>query len=432
MRPLSWLFLASAVLAWSAPALAQGALAMRVAQSADGVVRLQFESRAGVCGDGSDIVGYRNTIFGRNFQSTGKWSNVRCVAGPLRVSLTKDHGQVSRVRTQVGGNWPAVAGRTTDLGTVDSREASSYFFTLVPALESGTGRDRLLIPAVLAAEAPVIAPLLALARDRTRAEQTRRAALQWLGQLGDASIVPALTSFVRDGPYGTGDETSRRKGIVSSALAALAMLEDNAGLPALIGFANRGPLDVRKDAVFWLGQNGDPRAASSLHTIIEDAREDSKLRSHAIFSLSNGDGDTNGEFAWLRKIYPRLEDDALREAVMQGMARDDASGSQWLIARARDANERLKVRRSALFWAGQSENTRTADIVSVYRDGGEAAFREHAIFVLSQRQDESATDALMRIAREDADTRMRGKALFWLAQKKDPRVTKLIADLVLK
>ena len=52
--------------------------------------------------------------------------------------------------------------------------------------------------------------------------------------------------------------------------------------------------------------------------------------------------------------------------------------------------------------------------------------------MLSQRQDDAATDALMRIAREDKDNRMRSKALFWLAQKKDPRVTKLISDLVLK
>ena len=52
--------------------------------------------------------------------------------------------------------------------------------------------------------------------------------------------------------------------------------------------------------------------------------------------------------------------------------------------------------------------------------------------MLSQRQDDVATDALIRIAREDPDKDMRGKALFWLAQKDDSRVKKLIADLILK
>lgn len=431
MRASFTLLVAGAALALSTPARAQATLATRVAQAPDGIVRMQFDERLGVCGDGRDIVGYRNALFGRNVQSMGKWNNGRCVAGPLRVSLTTDDGQVSHIQTQVGSTWPTVTGRVTDLGIVDSREASAYFFSLVPRLEAASGKDRLLLPAVLAADAPVIAPLLALARDRSRAEHTRRAAVQWLGQLGDASVVPALVSFVSQG---AADGESRKKGLASSALAALAMLEDDAGLPALIEFANAksGPTEIRKDAVFWLGQNGDPRAVRVLHTIIEDSREEPRVRSHAIFSLTNGDVHSDAEFAWLRGIYARLGDDALREAVMQGMTQDDVSGSRWLIDRARDSDETVKARRTALFWAGQSDKTPTADLVNVYRAGGESSFREHAIFVLSQRQDQAATDALMRIAREDSDTRMRGKALFWLAQKNDPRVAKLIADMVLK
>jgi HEAT repeat protein len=70
--------------------------------------------------------------------------------------------------------------------------------------------------------------------------------------------------------------------------------------------------------------------------------------------------------------------------------------------------------------------------VAAYRELDDANLREHAIFVLSQRDDDAATEALLRIAREDGDRRMRGKALFWLAQKHDDRVTKLISDLLVK
>jgi HEAT repeat protein len=108
------------------------------------------------------------------------------------------------------------------------------------------------------------------------------------------------------------------------------------------------------------------------------------------------------------------------------------AGGRWLIERALDRRESSKVRKSALFWAGQREATPTAELIRVYREAAELDLREHAIFVLSQRQDDAATDALLRIAREDPDTRMRGKALFWLAQKDDPRVKKLIADLLLR
>ncbi|HXL86566.1 MAG TPA: HEAT repeat domain-containing protein, partial [Gemmatimonadaceae bacterium] len=105
-------------------------------------------------------------------------------------------------------------------------------------------------------------------------------------------------------------------------------------------------------------------------------------------------------------------------------------GSAWLIDRARDSRESLKLRKSALFWAGQRELTPTKDLVAVYRDATEPELREHAVFVLSQRRDEAALNELMRIAREDTDRRMRARALFWLGQKDDPRVAKLIGDRI--
>ena len=144
-------------------------------------------------------------------------------------------------------------------------------------------------------------------------------------------------------------------------------------------------------------------------------------------------GDTPAsEFNYLRSVYSQLDDDKLKEAVFQGMGEDAGAGGRWLIERARDTREPTRLRKNALFWAGQRGETPTDELVSVYRDADDSGLKEHAIFVLSQRRDEPATEALIRIAREDKDTRMRGKALFWLAQMKDPRVSKLISDLILK
>jgi HEAT repeat protein len=417
----------TAVLA--APLGAQS-LASRVSQSPDGVVRMQVDSRMGVCGDGRDVVGYRSAIFASNFQSIGgRWSNSSCEPGPLRVALTVANGEVRQLRTHVGGRWPSTGARVTDLGAVPPQEASAYFFSLVPQLERETGKDRLLLPAVLAQDAPVIQPLLTLARDARRTESTRRMAIQWLGLLGDASVIPALVGFVR-GDTGD-DEDDKHKGVGGAALAALSTLEGDVGIPALMDLARNGSVGTRRNAVFWLGQNGDPRGRRLLHTVIEDDKEASRVRSHAIFSLMNGRETPESEFAYLRGMYPRL-DDELKDAVLQGMHKDDGPGSRWLIERALDAREPMKHRKNALFWAGQREATPTADLVRVYRESQELTLREHAIFVLSQRQDDAATDALIRIAKEDRDTKMRGKALFWLAQKDDPRVKKLIADLVLR
>ena len=410
--------------------LSAQSLSSRVANAPDGVVRMQIESRLGVCGNGRDVVGYKSAIFARNFQSIGgNWNSSQCEPGPLRVTLTVADGQVTRVRTQVGGSWPSGESRVTDLGVVPSDEASSYFFALVPRLETASGKDRLLLPAVLADDAPVIQPLLALARDTQRAEHTRRQAILWLGLLGDESVIPALVQFARDDRE---EGKGRKKGLGNSAMAALGSLEGDVGVPALINLARDASVGIRREAVFWLGQNGSESARRTLHTVIENANEDGRVRSHAIFSLSHGGETPDSEFAYLRNLYSRLDDHEVKEAIIQGMQEDEGAGGRWLIERALDTREPLELRKKAIFWAGQRDETPTAELVRVYRDADEHDLREHAIFVLSQREDEAAIDELLRIARSDSDTEMRGKALFWLAQKDDPRVKKLIADLVLK
>jgi HEAT repeat protein len=423
--------LALLAIASATPAAAQS-IASRVAQAPAGVVHLQFDGRPGVCGNGRDVIGFGKAIFARNFQSFGRWSGVNCVPGPFRVSLTVAGGQVMQMQSQVGGTWPTTDARVTDLGTVPSREASAYFFGLVPRLESETGKDRLLLPAVLAEGADVIAPLLSLARDASRLDQTRRQAVQWLGLLGDASVIPALVAFAKQDVNDDGEDKAGKKGLASAAVSALSQLDGDVGVPALIDLARSGSIGTRRNAAFWLGQNGDPRARKMLHEMIENSSEENRVRSHAIFSLSHGDETPPSEFTYLRNIYPRLDSDQLKEAVFQGMTGDGVTGGRWLVERARDVKESTKLRRSALFWAGQGQDTPTSELIGVYRDAGDTNLREHAIFVLSQRQDDAATDYLVRIARDDKDNRMRGKALFWLAQKKDPRITKLISDMVLK
>jgi HEAT repeat protein len=429
------LILATAVFASAAatPAYAQGSLAQRVERAPDGLVRLQFEGHPGVCGDGRDVIGYRKAIFAGSVHSIGgNWSSSRCAPGPVRVALSVARGRVTKMETFVGGSWPA-GERATDLGTVNSSEAAAYFFALVPELEGRSNKGRLLLPAVLAADNRTVARLISLARDGARRQDTRSGAIQWIGLLGDASVVPTLVAFARQDVSTRADDIDRddthgKKGLASGAVAALSFLENGAGVPALIDFARNGTPAVRRSAVFWLGQTGDQRALTALHGVIENSREDERIRAHAIFSLAHGGEKPDSEFAWLRSLYSRLESTQLKESVIQGMGQDRMTGSAWLLERARDTRESFKLRKNALFWAGQSESTPTQNLVSFYRAVPERDLREHAIFVLSQRNDEPALNELLRIARDDNDRALRGKALFWLGQKDDPRVERLISE----
>ena len=424
----------AASLAISSTAIAQNSLANRIAQAPDGTLRVTFASRPGTCGNGRDMIGYRKALFADNFQSIGDWNAPDCVAGPVRVAITKSDGRVTRVRTSVGGDFARTSERVTDLGMVSPIEASAYFFSIVPQLERDASIDkaRFLLPAVLANAGDVTPQLTSLARDDSRALETRRHAIHWLGLLGDARVVPTLVSFAHGNDSDAEGETRKggKKGLGETAMMALGSMEDGVGVPALIDLARDRSAGTRRTAVFWLGQSGDPRALAMLHTVIENQQEDDGVRSHAVFSLGQAVDKDPSQIRYLQSRYPRATN-GMKEQIFLTMSQRDG-GSDWLLQKARDTNESMDTRRKALFWAGQNHDTPTRDLAAFYRSATDESLKEHAIFVLSQRDDDAALNELMRIAQSDSDRRMRAKAFFWLGQKDDPRVAKLIADKINK
>lgn len=425
----------AALLIVPSTAYTQG-LASRVSAAPDGVVRVTFASRPGTCGNGRDMIGYRKALFAESFQSIGDWKAPDCVPGPVRVAITKTNGRVTRVRTSVGDAFPKSTERVTDLGMVSPIDAASYFFSLIPQLERIQGdKSRFLLPAVLANAGDVVPQLTTLARDESRTTDTRRHAIHWLGILGDARVIPVLVSFARGGGAGPvgqdiddDDEKPGKKDLGTTAMAALAEMENGLGVPALIDLSRTGSTAIRSAGVFWLGQSGDPRAFATLHSIIENPREDDRVRAHAVFSLGQGVDKDPAQLRYLQSIYPRATQ-RMKEQIFLTMGQREG-GSAWLLEKARNQNESMEVRRQALFWAGQNHDTPTRDLATFYRSASEESLKEHAIFVLSQRDDDTALNELMKIAQSDSDRRMRAKALFWLGQKDDPRVTKLIADKI--
>ena len=56
--------------------------------------------------------------------------------------------------------------------------------------------------------------------------------------------------------------------------------------------------------------------------------------------------------------------------------------------------------------------------------------RESAVFALSQLGDDEGVPALIRIARSNKDPKIRRTALFWLGQSEDPRALDLFEELL--
>jgi len=250
------------------PATAQG-LAARIAAAPDGRVRLSFAARPGVCGDGRNVISLqcsrgqcgRQTITSHGWDGEGDEVEYDCEPGPVRVSLTVRGGEVRALRTYVGGRWvtPAAPG-VTDLGTVPAREATEFLLELAKSADGRVGEEAIL-PATFADSVTVWPSLLKLAREERVPERTRRQAVFWLGQTAGEAATRGLTGLVED------SDVDRE--VKEQAVFALSQQPRDAGVPALIRIArtNREP-DVRRKAIFWLGQSGDPRALALFEELL--------------------------------------------------------------------------------------------------------------------------------------------------------------------
>ncbi len=118
-------------------ALLQQPLERRIASAPDGTVHVTFAARPGICGNGRGSVSMDcdDGNCGHYTVNVGNrdWNEVEydCDPGPVRVSLRVSGGQVTSLRTYVGGRWRVATGDgVTDLGTVGAREAAAYFLGL--------------------------------------------------------------------------------------------------------------------------------------------------------------------------------------------------------------------------------------------------------------------------------------------------------------
>ena len=262
------------VLAWAlvaGPAAAQR-LGARVAAAPDGVVRLSFAARPGVCGDGRQVIAFDCTDgrCGRRGgehtitfdRSDGDEVEYACEPGPVRISLTVRTGRVQSLRTYVGGRWvtPPRDAAVTNLGTVSSRDAADLLLGLATR-EDTRGGEEAILPLTMADSVTVWPMLLKLARDDRAPRRTRRQAVFWLGQAAGDAATRGLVDLVHDGDVD--------RDVKEQAVFALSQQPRDAGVPALIQIARTHPEPgVRRKALFWLGQSGDPRALALFEELL--------------------------------------------------------------------------------------------------------------------------------------------------------------------
>jgi len=244
-----------------APTVNGQSIADRVDEIEDGKVRMSFAARAGVCGDGHNSVSFNggrgwNVRHGEHDED---WEQV-CEHGPVRVVLEIRDGAVSEVDTHVGGRWRSPTRSTVDLGTVSAPDASEYFLDLARTAAGDVGAEAL-FPAMVADSVTVWPELLDMAKDRGLREGTRKGATFWLSQAAAEAATRGLAEIAEDAH---GDRDIRM-----AAVFGLSQRPEDEGVPVLIRIATtNGDPEIRRQALFWLGQSEDPRAIELFEALL--------------------------------------------------------------------------------------------------------------------------------------------------------------------
>jgi HEAT repeat protein len=225
--------------------------------------------------------------------------------------------------------------------------------------------------------------------------------------------------------------------------------------------------EVKKRAVFWLGQVNSDRAATALESLLSSTSTNEELREQAVFALMQQPGDrgsaavravavsdaapvslrekavfwlgqkqSSENATFLRELFARLatsnasgNDDVAQKVLFSLSQMHGVGNERWLMQIAADPKYSVGVRKQAIFSAGQA-GVSTADLVGLYDRISDRPIKEQLIWVMSSKNETAATDKLIDIAKRDPDVEMRKKAIFWLGQSQDPRAKQLLLDII--
>ncbi len=453
-------------------------LARRVTSAPDGLVKMTYAARDGICGDGRTFIadgsstarGY-DVWFAEGMSMTGSMSDLgaRCTHGPVRLLLVVRDHRVVDVQPFVGPSSAATERAGTELGSVATADVSRYLLDLATNGRDETSRNAILAASI--ADSVRIAGRLAdMARNKSLGSSVRESALKWVGRVaareGDRNAMGVARTIAEDrqDQLDVRERAIRVIGEYDGDVAYLRSLYPRLDEPTLrerivrvvgengtktdlewirtIALDRNERTSIRERAVRMLGENSDSRSLRELY----DKLDDPSLRERVIRMLAEiGDSESRrwlrdvverktestsirerairsvaeqGDVAYLRSVYPKLDEESLRERIIRSVA--EAGGSEttaWLKGIVRDPKESSTLRERAVRSLAES-GAPTADLVALYDSVPDRAVRDRLVNILAERGDRAARDKLRSIATDDPDEDLRRRATRKLAESK--------------
>ena len=293
-------------------------------------------------------------------------------------------------------------------------------------------------------------------------DDERTAAINALLQMNAESAVPILKQVLAK-------RDACSAGLREKAVFLLSQKRSPETEDIMLGVVKNDPSrEVRKKAVFWLGQVNTDKAAAALEQILSSSTADEDMREQAVFALMQqrsgrgqkavqaiaqdpnapeglrekavfwlGQQRSSDNATFLRGLFDKLAgapegsaNESIRKKILFSLSQMKGEGNdKWLMDIAADPKNSVETRKQAIFSAGQA-GVSTADLAALYPRVTDRELKGQLIWVMSEKRDPAAIDRLMQIAKSDPDREMRKKAIFWLGQSNDPRVKDFLLEII--
>lgn len=399
-----------------APPPFQGSdLARRVSAAPDGLVKMTYASRDGICGDGRSFIADAasssreyDVWFAGGMSVTGSMGDLRarCEHGPVRLMLVVRDHRVIDVQPFVGPSSAATERPGTDLGSVSAPVASRYLLDLAAHGRPDDARNAILAASV--ADSVRVSPLLAaMARDKSLAGEARESALSWLGRVapreGDRDALRVARTIAGD----RDDQTDVRE----RAIRVIGEDDDGATYLRTL-YSGLDEPTLRERVVRVIGERGTKADMDWVRDVALDRSQRTSVRERAVRVF----GEASDSRA-LRELYVRLDEPALRERVIRAVAEiGDRESRQWLRDIVERPTEPSELRDRAVRSLAEAGVT-TEELVSLYDSVSDRAVRDRLVNVLAERGDRTAREKLRSIATDDPDEDLRRRATRKLTDK---------------
>ena len=250
--------------------------------------------------------------------------------------------------------------------------------------------------------------------------KVRRQAVYYLGQTKSERAFAALEQLVR---------TSQDRDVQERALYSLAENGGARGAEVMraVAESESASESLRAKAIYYLRERRGGDNAAYLRALYPRLNS-TKLREQVMYSLAEIGGEEN--LRWLTAIaMDTTESVKVRSAALYRVS--EARGSTAELIALYDRLRGREMRERALYYISQRrEAPAAAKLADVLKNDPERPVREKALYYLAQREDGAGIDRVIEVAKSDPDRELRRKAVYYLGQSKDPRAVKALEEII--